>query len=882
MHKGLSEKEAEKRLKEYGTNEIREVNKISLFQIFLRQIKNNFIIYLLLSAMIISFFVGEAITGYTIFVVICISIGTGFIQEYKAEKAIISLKQMLAPVSIVIRGGKEQEIFSKDIVPGDIIVLRSGEKIPADCVILEQRDVLVNESIITGESKEVTKKTAKSIKDAKEENMLFMGSFLIHGKCIAQVAHTGMNTKFGKIAGMISVTEKDLPLQKKVNKISKYISVIGIIMAIVTGFVVFIQTPSLSTENITWVLILVIAITVSSFPEGFPVVLITTLSVGVYKMAKKNAIVNRMSVIETLGETTVICSDKTGTITKGEMTVKEIYADNNSFTVTGVGYEVKGDFLSEGKIIDAKKDETLNLLLKDAVMCNDSIIERTGEDNIYRLGGLPTEGALLIMAAKSGYFKEDLKIDIENEIPFSSERKMMSVVVKDRSDKTVYSKGAFEVVIKKCNFMQRKDGVFRLTEKEKDRLLEVHKQMTTKALRVVALAYKKGKNFDEKEIEENLIFLGMVGMEDPPREEIKEALSLCRQAGIKVKMITGDNRETALAVAQEINLGKGEIIDGEQLDKMDDSELHAKIGQIIVFARVRPEHKLRIIKALKENGEVITMTGDGVNDAPALKEAHIGVAMGRNGTDVSRSVADMVLKDDNFATIVDAIKEGRTIFNNARKFVTYQLSCNFAEMIILFFGVLLVPVFGWPLPILLALQILFMNLVTDDIPAITLGFNPSSTDIMEERPRKNSELLNKRLIVSLMFAGALMALIVLTVFYINYNVLGEDATHSRTAGLVTLIALEIAGAYNFRSFRKGVLNRSPLVNKYLFYASLISIAATLLIIYTPLNTVFGTSPMTSLEWIISIIAALVFIIVFDVLKRINERKHFWSEEENHD
>lgn len=750
---------------------------------------------------------------------------------------------------------------------------------PADCIILEQKDILVDESILTGESKEITKKVVKDVKKYGEENTLFMGSFVISGKCVAQAIKTGMNTKFGKIAGMISISEKELPLQKKVNKISKYISIIGFVTALLTGIIVFTQDTSFSREHVIEVLILIIAITVASFPEGFPVVLITTLSLGAYRMAKKNAIVNRMSIIETLGETTIICSDKTGTITKGEMTVREIYADNKKFEVEGVGYVAEGNFLRDGRVVNVKKEETLNLLIKNSVACNDSFIERTGEDKIFHINGTPTEGALLVMAAKSGYFKEDLKLNIEEELPFSSERKMMSVVVKEKNEKTVYSKGAFEVIIKKCSHIKRNNGVFRLTEKERKKLHEIHNQMTSNSLRVVAFSYKRKKL--KEDIEKEMIFLGMVGMEDPPREEVKDALKLCKQAGIKVKMITGDNKETALSIAREIRLGEGEIVEGEEIDNMSDKELEKRINKIIIFSRVRPEHKLRIVKALKANGEIITMTGDGVNDAPALKEAHIGVAMGKNGTDVSRSVADMVLKDDNFATIVDAIKEGRTIFNNSRKFISYQLSCNFAELSILFFGALLVPVLGWPIPILLALQILFMNLVTDDLPAITLGLNPSSTDIMEERPRKNSELLNKKLFLLLFFAGTLMALIVLTAFYIDFNILGGDVTHSRTVALVVLIALEIAGAFNFRSFRKGVLNRSPLINKYLFYASLISIMATLAIIYTPLNKVFETSPLSLTEWMISIGSAFLLLIIFDVLKNVNNKKHFWSEE-NHD
>lgn len=875
---GLSESEVKKLLSKHGFNEIKETNKISFYQILYRQIKNNFIIYLLTVAMIISFFVGKNITAYTILAVIILVISTGFIQEYKAEKAIVSLRDMLVPVSIVIRDGREQEISTKEIVPGDILILRNGEKIPADCIILEGKNLLINESILTGESTEIKKFAVKDKTNYKDENTLFTGSFIVGGRCIAEVINTGMKTKFGKIARMISGAEKELLLQKKVNKITKYMATIGIIVSILVGIIMLLQSKSLSSDVIINVLILVIAISVSAFPEGFPVVLITSLSVGAYKMAKKNAIVNRMSIIETLGETTIICSDKTGTITKGEMTVREVYTDYKKYSVTGVGYEGNGEFLFNEKKIDPLQNENLNLLIKSAVICNDTQITRTGEDKTYNVMGIPTEGALLVMGAKAGIYKEELYFERKEDIPFSSERKMMSVLCQEKKEERVYTKGAFEFLIDKCKYIQRKDGIFTLLERDKKRLAEINNQMTSKALRVIAIAYKKGKKIEEKEFEEDLIFLGMVGMEDPPREEVKEAIELCKKTGIKVCMITGDNKETALAIANQINLGKGGVLEGKEINNLTDAELVKAVRSVVVYARVKPEHKLRIVKALKENKEIVTMTGDGVNDAPALKEAHIGVAMGKGGTDVSRSASDLILKDDNFATIVDAIKEGRTIFKNIRKFVGYQLSCNFAELMILFIAVLFAPWLGWPVPILLALHILFMNLVTDNLPAITLGFNPSSKDIMEEKPRESSDILNRNMFALIAFTGTIMAFFTLLIFYISFNIVGESVEYARTAALVTLIVLEIAGAFVFRSFRKGVLNRSPFVNKALFIASTVSIIATLLIIYTPLKRVFETAPITLIDWTVAVFLLFLFIAIFDILKKINGKKKFWSEE----
>jgi Ca2+-transporting ATPase len=870
---GLTSEEAKKNLEEHGFNEIEDYGKISPFKIIFRQIKGNFILYLLLLSVILSFIVGKLFTAYVIIGVMVIVIFTGFIQEYRAELAISHLKKLVVPVSIVIRDGKEKEILTREIVPGDLIVLRTGEKIPADCVIISEKNLLVNESILTGEAEEIRKSSAKNIEKYDEENLILMGSFVVSGKCMARVVYTGMNTKFGKIAKLISSAEKELPLQKKVNRITKYMAFIGIFMALLTGFVVLLGS-SISKEVLVEVLILTIAISVSAFPEGFPVVLTTTLSVGVSRMAKKNAIVNRMSIIETLGETTVICSDKTGTITKGEMTVKKIFSDNKLIEVKGVGYEGTGDFVYNGSSVNFQKEKTVSLLIKSGVLCNDSTINRVGEDNLYSIRGAPTEASILIMGAKANLHKEDLNFEIIDEVPFSSERKMMSVVVRQGKETNIFSKGALNILLEKCKYIQRDSGVFRLLEKDRKAILEENKKMTSKSLRTIGFAYRNLSS-KTKDIENDLIFLGFVGIEDSPREEVSNAVALCRRAGIKIKMITGDDKITALSIAMQIGLDSGKTLEGQDIDDMSDEELAEAVKTTVIFARVKPEHKLRIVRALKENGEIVTMTGDGVNDAPALKEAHIGVAMGKNGTDVSRSVADLTLKDDNFATIVDAVKEGRTIFNNIKKFSSYQLSCNFAELSILFLGVLLAPVLGWPIPILLALHILFMNIVTDNLPAITLGFNKSSEDIMNGHPKK-SEILNKPLFILVVFAGTVMALFTLLVFYFTFSILGQSVEDARTTTLLALIVIEIAGAFSFRSFRKKTLTRSPFSNIPLIVASLISLIATFLIIYTPLNKPFSTIPIPGIDWVVALGFAFLFIIVMDVLKWINERKNFWN------
>ncbi len=872
MYDGLSAEDAKKNLITYGPNEIIDVNKIFWYTILLRQVKNNFIIYLLFFSSVLSFLVGKSITGFVIIGVILLVIGSGFIQEYKAEKAVSALKKMIVPITLVIRDGKEQEVLSSDIVPEDVLILRTGERIPADGYILFENNLLVNESILTGESKEVKKLISKN-EDYKDENKVYMGTFIVSGKCIVRVLHTGMNTKFGKIASLISSTEKELPLQKKINKITKILAFIGVSVALLTGVLVLLQSQTISAEVIVDVIILVIAISVSAFPEGLPVVLITTLSSGVYRMAKKNAIVNRVSIIETLGETTVICSDKTGTITKGEMTVKRIYTNTKFFEVTGIGFEKHGQILYNNKPINKDSDSDLNLLLKTAVICNDSMIKEAENEANYKITGTPTEAALLIMASKFDLFKDDYRLIRENEIPFTSEKKKMSVLVLEGKNKYVYVKGAIEFLLKDCSYILKDGKIKKLTEKNKEEILDVNFGFTKSALRTLGLAYKV---YDDN-LESNLVFIGLVGMEDPPREEVKETIELCKHSGIKVKMITGDNKETAIAIAKEIGIFDGDVIEGHQIDAMTDDELFKIINNIVIFARVRPEHKLRIVKALKAHGEIVMMTGDGVNDAPALKEAHIGVAMGKSGTDVSRSVADLTLKDDNFATIVTAIKEGRTIFSNLRKFITYQLACNFAQLSIILFGVIFASKFGWAIPILLPLQILFMNIVTDDLSAIALGFNPYSRDIMDEKPKRKA-IITKNLIGLFLLSGIFVAGFTLFTYYLVFNILGMSTVHASTTALLTLIILEIFGAFIFRSFRKGVLTRSLFTNKYLFFASIVSIIATVVIIYTPINSIFGTIPLLAVDWLIAIGFGVLFIFIFDILKIINARRRFWSVE----
>ncbi len=913
---GLSQREASKRLEKYGPNHIKETGKHGPLQILLRQVRGNFIIYLLAVSSIISFAVGKTETTYALVAVVIVVVVFGFIQEYRAEQAVEALKNMLTQFTTVIRDGREQQVESVNLVPGDVVLIRTGERVPADCAVVEQRSLSVNESILTGESREVKKSVCEHAEKCDETNTVYMGSFVVGGHCMAQVLHTGMNTKFGKIASLISGAEKELTLQRQVNSIGKYMVMVGVLVSLATGALMFARNPSTDWASITDILILVVALSVSSFPEGLPVVLTTTLALGAGRMAKQNAIVNRMSVIETLGETTVICSDKTGTITTGQMTVKKIFCGDDMYEVSGAGFNLNGKVFRTNKdgsrgleILSGLADDLLTAndknkmsghasrgaltynqehsggnhpadqvpvdlkkLLKCAIICNDARIERIQDGGEVTVSGSPTEGALLVLSAKAGVYRENLSFERIEEVPFSSERKMMSVLVdennQNKDELIIYAKGAPEVILEKCSKLARGEKEVDLAEPNKKIVRALINEMSQGGYRTLALAYKRVNASALQDMpyqEEGLVFAGLLGLEDPPREEAAKAIHTAKMAGIEVKMITGDNIETAISVGKQVGL-VGKALEGVELDDLSDDELKEAVRTTTIFARVRPEHKIRVVRALKQLGHIVAMTGDGVNDAPALKESHVGIAMGKNGTDVSRATADITLKDDNFATIVAAIQEGRGVFNNIQKFVAFQLSCNFAELVILFIGVLLAPKFGWQVPIITAIQILFMNLVTDSIPAITLGFNPTSPDIMLAKPRGAKTILSRFVIGTIIFAGALMSMFALFANYFSINLRRQDHLTATTMVTATLICLEVITAFTFRSFRKPVLSRSPFVNKHLVWAAIGSVLATLVIIYTPLSGFFETTPIESKSWLLIIGLCLGITVLFDLAK----------------
>lgn len=856
---GLTTVEARNRLLEYGYNELKERKKATPFDILLRQIKGNFVLYLLIFSAILSFFAGKVITTYVIAFVIGLVVIVGFILEYKAEKAIETLKKMVTDLAVVIRDGKEVEVPARELVPGDVILLKSGERVPADARIIESSELHINESVLTGEAQEVEKHAVKEInKNLTDESMVFMGSFVVNGKCAAEVIQTGMNTKFGNIAQMINASEKEMPLQKKINHITKYMIIVSLVFSVMTGFLMAYRSGTLDSSVVIEILMVVIALSVSAVPEGLPVVLVTTLAKGALRMAKRNAIVNRMSVIGTIGETTVICSDKTGTITKGQMTVKKIFAGGEIFDVSGGGYESSGSIIKNGEKIDKNKFGITDLL-KTAVICNDAKIELNGGSKQYNVVGTPTEGALLILGAKEGIKTADFNIKRVKEIPFSSSRKMMSVL---GDDGVVYIKGAPEAILNNSTHIRMGNKIVKLDQNEKKKIEEYVRQMSDQAYRTLAFAYKKqsGKNYKE----EGLTFLGFAGIEDPPRDEVFAAIETAKSAGIQVKMITGDGANTARAIAAQIGL-KGEVIEGSMLDDLSDAQMDEIVREAVVFARVRPEHKVRIVKALKRNGELVAMTGDGVNDAPALKEAHVGIAMGITGTDVSRSVADITLKNDNFATIVDAISEGRGIFRNIQTFVSYQLSVNMAQLFIIFTGVLLGPFLGWQIPLFVALQILFVNLITDSLPAIALGLRPSDPEVMKEKPVR-SGILTPKLVSFVLFMGVMTGIIVLAVFYLFYDVFGLIHEEARTLAFISFVLIAIVNAFNFQALHTSLISQFGKKNLYVLGASAISLIITMAVMYTPLNQYFELVPLSLMDWGYAFLAVILVTLIFEIIK----------------
>ncbi|MEM5772832.1 MAG: cation-translocating P-type ATPase, partial [Candidatus Aenigmatarchaeota archaeon] len=780
---GLSELEAKRRLEKFGLNEIKEKKKISPFKIFLRQFKS-FLIAILLVAAIVSLFLKEFLDASAIFAILMMNAFLGFYQEYKAEKAMESLKKMMVQKVKVIREGKQTEISSKELVPGDIIILEEGEGIPADARIIEAFSLATDESALTGESTPVEKQV-KPIQDlpiAERSNMVFMGTYVARGRGKAIVVATGMNTEVGKIAKEIEEAEEETPLQKKLDKFGKWLGLLVLVVCFFVFVLGYLEDLDIVDDFFT-----AVALAVSAVPEGLPAVVTVALALGVNRMAKRNALVRKLSAVETLGCTTVIAADKTGTMTVNEMCVKKVWCSGKIVEVSGTGFEPRGEFFSEGKSVEPTKDNDLMLLIKAGLICNNSTIEF--KEGKWHVIGDPTEAALLVLASKAGLAKQE---KAEFEIPFSSERKLMTVVYKQGKEFVAFTKGAPEKVLQLSTYILKKGKAERLGEKEKAKISFEMEEMAKQGFRVLALAYKRVKKIEESKLEKGLTFLGFVGMIDPPRPEVKQAIETCKQAGIRVVMITGDHRLTALAIAKEIGLveGEEEILTGEELEKMSEEELEEKVEKVAIYARVSPQHKSRIVKALKKKGHIVAVTGDGINDAPALKKSDIGVAMGIKGTDVAKEASDMVLLDDNFATIVNAVEEGRGIYDNIRKFVRFLLCINFDEIALITTAIILSTMLpNLPLP-LLPLQILWLNLVTDGFPALALTADPYEEDLMKKKPRNPKHGILHGMLLFILMATLVNFISTFTIFIWSFNS-GYTPEEIRTMVFTTAVFFEL-------------------------------------------------------------------------------------------
>ena len=872
--KGLSSEEAERRLKEYGPNILQEKKRIGPFQIFLRQFQDIFVL-MLLAAIVISLLsvymkgleanLEDYADAITIAVIVILNAVVGFVQEYRSERAMEALREYAAPRARVLRDGKEKIIPAEQVVPGDILLLESGDRIAADGRIIESFDLRTNEAVLTGESMPVEKHTELVRADAPigdRRNMVYMGTHVIYGRGRIVVTATGMNTEFGRIAGMIQeAEEKTPPLKVKLNQFAKTLTKFIILVCAVIFVLELIREPdALEFQNMIEYFMTVVALAVSAVPEGLPAIVTIALALGARELAKHNAVIRKLAAAETLGSTTVICSDKTGTLTKGEMTVRRIYCNNQTVEVTGSGYEPEGKFMLNSDPVDPRDDEALSLLLRIAALCNNSHLENDGGQ--WRVTGDPTEGALVVAAYKAGLKQEDLENQYPRlgEIPFSSERKRMTTIHSvPKEGVYAYIKGAPEVILKRCSKIREEGKENQLTDHKRKRILRINEEFARNALRVLAFAYRRppeSKGPYKEEIENNLVFVGLIGMIDPPREEAIEANRLCRKAGIKTVMITGDHKLTAVAVAKEIGILEEEslVLTGEELNRMSDEEFERIVEDVRVYARVSPEHKLRIVKALKKKGHIVAMTGDGVNDAPALKDADIGVAMGITGTDVTKEAADMVLTDDNFATIVNAVKHGRIIYDNIRKFAFFLMRSNFDELaVIATFAIL-----GMPLP-LTAAMILWINLVTDGGPATALSFDPPLEEVMARPPRdpKQGILYGRLLQIIISFICQYVGTTGVFVLVYEYGFLAEGLSEAERLVLARSMCFtqatlrELMIVWNCRSERRSAFRLSWTSNKFLLVSVLVSILSTVALLYVPfLQTMFETVPLNLQQWLL--------------------------------
>ncbi len=865
--RGLSADEAARRLIDYGPNELHAARRVSPWALLFAQFKNVLIIILLV-ATALSFFLGHELEAIAIAVIVLFAVLLGFVQEFRAERAIEALRQMAAPTASVIRDGAEGEIPARDLVPGDLVLLTAGDKVPADVRLVEAINLQVEEAALTGESVPVDKRTTPlgdhELAVGDRKNMAYSGTTVTYGRGRAVVVATGMSTEFGKIARMLEGVETGkTPLQENLDKVGRKLAQAAfVVVAFIVALGLFRGQPFVE------MFIFGVALAVAVVPEALPAVVTISLAIGVKRMVRRNALVRRLSAVETLGSTSVICSDKTGTLTKDEMTVRQIFVAGQMLEVSGAGYEPLGLFSQNSSTVEPS--EPLLLLLRAATLASDARIARDVAEDRWRVKGDPTEGALIVAAGKAGLNKEDLEslYPRTGEIPFTSETKRMTTLHSSPAGVIAYSKGAPETVLDSCTRRWAEGGEAELYGAGKAEILDVAQEMASEALRVLAVAYKRDAALEDAE--RGMTFLGLLGMIDPPRQEARESVERCEQAGIKAVMITGDHPLTARAVAQELGLLKtGRLVTGPELQIMEDEEFRRGVEEIEVYARVSPAHKLRVVTALQEKGHVVAMTGDGVNDAPALKKADIGIAMGITGTDVTKEASAMMLTDDNFASIVAAVEEGRGIYSNIKKYLMYLLSSNVGE-IGLMAGASLA---GLPLP-LSAVQLLYVNLATDGLPALALAVDPPEADLMRRPPRDPRTGIFTRPVVTLMLAGGLWSTVVNLGLFVWALHSGRSIREAMSMAFVSLVLIQFFKAYNFRSDRHSVLHE-PFANKWLNLAIVWELLMLGLILYVPvLQKAFGTFGLPLIDWLIIIVMAFTVSPVLELSKWMERRGWF--------
>ena len=830
--RGLTTREAEKRIQTYGYNELKHKKNKSAILIFLSQF-NDFIVWVLIVATVISGIMGDKADAVTILIIVFVNAVLGFVQEFKTEKSLEALQELAAPTCKVIRDGSLKVIISRELTLGDVVVVEAGDRIPADGKFIDASNMVVDESLLTGESVGVSKNTMK------DKNEGYMGTIVLKGRGMILVDAIGMNTEMGKIANLLdNIEEERSPLKERLNSLGKILVIACLVICAVVTILGIIRG-----NDITEMFLLGVSLAVAAIPEGLAAIVTVALALGVNRMLKRNALVRRLPAVETLGCTSVICSDKTGTLTQNKMTVKEIF-------INGRIYELDREIPSD-----------YEMLKKAFVYCNDTNYDYNVSKVEKALMGDPTETALI-----SAFFKDvkEMKNFVEKakrvyEIPFDSTRKMMTVIMNEDNCETCYMKGAPERVINKCNYILENGRVKPMTMAKRKQITSYIDSMSNKALRCIAAAYKKEDIKKSEEVENNLIFIGVAGSMDPPRPEVKDAVMKCKLAGIKPVMITGDHKNTALAIAKSINICNSDDqgLSGEELEKISDAALEEAVKKVRVFARVSPNHKLRIVKAFKKNSNIVAMTGDGVNDAPAIKEADIGIAMGISGTDVTKEAAAMILTDDNFATIVSAVEEGRIIYDNIRKFIRYLLSCNLGEVLTMF----LASIFYLPNP-LTPIQILFVNLATDGLPAIALGVDPPDKDIMMQQPRAKSEgIFARGLWEKIIVRGCLIGVCTLFSFEIA-RLFGMDLATCRTISLCTLVMSQLLHVFECRSERHSIFEIKIFSNPYLLGAVCVSVIMICSILYIPfLKSVFNTVSLNLMQWsIVLFFSGIIFLI----------------------